>query len=333
LQRDDIIGRSQTIRSSLEQVARSSQSNASVLITGESGTGKELFARAVHNNSSRASQPFVVVDCASLTETLAESVLFGHTRGAFTGAEKARDGLIRMANQGTLFLDEVGELPLTIQSSFLRVLQEHRFRPLGGGQEISSDFRVVAATNRRLAEMVQQGRFRSDLLFRLKSLTIHLPPLRERHGDIAELTLHFIDKICRQHNTGVKGMSPEFIMALGEYAWPGNVRELVNTLESAVVSAMDFPTLYPIHLPAEIRSKVAQVLFDFPREAQADHSLSGVSFPPLRELITSVEKKYLSDLISHTGGNIREVCRISGISRANIYARLRKYGIMRQFSL
>jgi DNA-binding NtrC family response regulator len=184
IKRDNIIGNSPQLLRSLKKLARAAQSQASVLIEGETGTGKELFAMAIHQSSSRSGKNFVVVDCAALPETLVESVLFGHAKGAFTGADQAKEGLVKQADQGTLFLDEIGELPLSLQKAFLRVLQEQRFRPIGGGSEVNSDFRLIAATNRDLDRMVQEKQFRQDLLFRIRSLVITLPPLRERPEDI-----------------------------------------------------------------------------------------------------------------------------------------------------
>jgi two-component system, NtrC family, response regulator len=333
LQRDAIIGSSQPIKDCLLQVAKAAPTHTNVLITGETGTGKELFARAIHENSPRAHHPFVVVDCSVLPETLAESVLFGHVKGAFTGADRKTEGLIREAHQGTLFLDEVGELPSIIQSAFLRVLQERRFRPVGSKHEVMSDFRLIAATNRDLNEMVRDGRFRSDLLYRLKSMVIHLPPLRQHTQDTLELTFHFIAKFTERNKFGMKGISPEFYEALHSYPWPGNVRELANALETAMVSAKDEPTLHPIHLPVEIRTELARSSVTTPSpkpDPPTPVVTESESFPSMRELLDRVTVKYLEDLIVHTNGNINEVCRISGISRANIYSRLKKFQITRR---
>jgi len=334
LQRDEIVGRGAGIKKCLEQVARAAPSMSSVLITGETGTGKELFARAIHRNSSRASKPFVVVDCASLTEPLVESALFGHVKGSFTGADRDRDGLVKEADKGTLFLDEVGELPVSIQGTFLRVLQDRRFRPVGENREMTSDFRLIAATNRDLDAMAREGRFRSDLLFRLKSIVIHLPALRDRNTDIVELGLFCVSGLCRRYGKAIKGMSPEFVEALLSYSWPGNVRELNHALESALSVAGEEPILYPIHLPLDIRSQLAREAIappSTPRGPDQDVPTGGSSFPTLRDLLTSVEKNYLKELISHTDGDIKKACSISGMSRANLYARLKKHGITRHF--
>jgi two-component system NtrC family response regulator len=256
LKREGIVGSSPIMGKCLELIAQAAASDVNVLITGETGTGKEVFAQAIHNNSSRSIMPFVTVDCASLPPTLIESLLFGHEKGAFTGADRIQEGLIKQADSGTLFLDEVGDLPLSAQKAFLRVLQEHRFRPLGAKQEVNSAFRLIAATNRNLDKMIQEGKVREDLLFRLRTLAIELPPLRERSGDIKELIAYYVNKICSRQSTEVKGFSPEFIETLCVYDWPGNIRELVNALESALVAAHNETMLYPKHLPTHIRVRL-----------------------------------------------------------------------------
>ena len=222
MKRDGIVGNSPAMEYCLQLVARAARGDFSVLVNGETGTGKELIARAIHQNSLRADKNFVVVDCAVLPETLVEGILFGHKKGAFTGALRERDGLIKQADGGTLFLDEVGELSPRNQKSFLRVLQEYRFRPLGGSREISSDLRIIAATNRDLEHLVKKG------LFRLQSFLISLPPLRERREDIGDLVMSHTVKFRRCGAIEIKGFSPEFLDALNAYDWPGNVRELFN---------------------------------------------------------------------------------------------------------
>ncbi len=333
LKREGIVGDSNALKKCLDLIVKARETDVNVLITGETGTGKELFARAIHANSHRCKKGFVVVDCASLPDNLVESTLFGHTKGAFTGAEKNEGGLIAAADGGTLFLDEIGELPLNVQASFLRVLQEHCFRPVGGKQEISSDFRLIAATNRDLEQMSTIGKFRSDLLFRIKSFIIHLPPLRERSEDIIELAYYHIRKFCDQYQIGGKGVSKEFMEALLTYKWPGNIRELANTIERVVSVASDDQTLYPIHLPTDIRSKL-MIDSILPRNLTPQKSENPIktplNFPKLKELIESTERNYFKDLITFSEGNINEVCTISGLSRANVYARLKKYNITRR---
>ncbi|MFZ5812481.1 MAG: sigma-54-dependent transcriptional regulator [Thermodesulfobacteriota bacterium] len=253
LRREGIVGVSRAIEACLELVAQAADSDAGVLVTGETGTGKELFARAIHANSSRMNSNFVVVDCAALPETLVESVLFGHVKGAFTGADRDRDGLFRLADGGTLFLDEIGELSPAIQKVFLRVLQDGRFRAVGAKHESQSDFRLVAATNRDLGIMAERGGFRDDLLYRLKTMVISLPPLRERPEDIKPLAIHHMNRLCERYRIPTKGFSEEFFGALAAYPWPGNVRELFNTLERMLLQHRDQPVLYPMHLPDDIR--------------------------------------------------------------------------------
>lgn len=335
LKRNQIIGNSPKLNACLDLVAQAAGSDVNVFISGETGTGKELFARAVHENSQRARGNFVVVDCTALPETLVESLLFGHEKGSFTGADKSREGLVRQAHCGTLFLDEVGELPLVLQKAFLRVLQEHRFRPLGGNREIESDFRLVAATNRNLDQMVERGQFREDLLFRLRSYVIELPPLRERPDDLQELTRYYADRFCERYGLAPKGFSPEFIKNLLNYSWPGNVREFVHTMERVLAAARFESTLFTKHLPTNIRVEVTR--------AAVEHDPSSLSIPlssdtiqPLPKLndyretvYNEAEKNYLLDLLAVADHNIREACRISGLSQSRLYALMKKHDITR----
>lgn len=330
LKRDNIVGTSLPLKKCLDLLAEAANSEVNILVTGETGTGKELFARAVHENSRRANQRFVVVDCAALPENLVESMLFGHEKGAFTGAEKPSSGLVRQADRGTLFLDEVGELPLSIQKSFLRVLQERRIRPLGGHQEIESDFRLVAATNRDLDEMAESGRFRKDLLFRLKSLVIELPPLRVRPEDIREIAIYHVSRLSARYSIGVKAFSPEFIDALCRYDWPGNVRELFNTLERSLVAAMEAPVLFPKHLPTNIRIKLARASVTKKSPAKTSRGetiFKSANFPSLRDYQTDLKRQYFHELMIHTVGDLQEACRIAGVSRSSLYDHLKKYDI------
>jgi len=332
LKRDGIIGNSSKITSCLEQVAQAASSDANVLITGETGTGKELFGKVIHANSRRATRNFVVVDCTALPETLVESVLFGHVRGAFTGAETSEAGLIKQADGGTLFLDEIGELPLLIQKRFLRVIQEHRFRPVGGRHEIGSDFRLVAATNRNLEDMVREGRFREDLLFRLRTIVIDSPPLREIPEDIKKITAFYMNDLCQRFGMVAKRGSPEFWETVGAYPWPGNVRELIQGLEKALISAKDEPMLFPKHLPTYIRIHVARSLYPVRSASPGKLSMSSSvpKVPPkLKEIrqaaVSEAEQRYLKDLISFAGGDNAKALRISGLSRSRFYTLLRKY--------
>ncbi len=333
-----IVGSSPAMRACIDDLARAANSDANVLIIGETGTGKEVFAKAIQANSALADEKFIVVDCAALPETLIESSLFGHEKGAFTGADRTRDGLIMKADGGTLFLDEIGELSLNLQKAFLRVLQERKFRPVGGGKEVQSNFRLIAATNRGLEEMAEAGEFRKDLLYRLQSIIVELPPIRQRPEDIKELTVYHTNRICERYGTKTKGFAADFFQALSAYEWPGNIRELINTLESAISEAQDEPVLYIKHLPTHIRVKMARasVVEDIP-ETDAEKNTSGDSsseaFLPYREfrdnILAGPEKKYFKDLLTHTRGNISEACRISGLGRTWLYATLKKHGISR----
>ncbi|MBN1842039.1 MAG: sigma-54-dependent Fis family transcriptional regulator [Deltaproteobacteria bacterium] len=326
--RGNIIGESPQLTDCLKLAAQAAQSDANVLITGETGTGKELFARAVHSNSQRSKKNFVVVDCAALPKTLVESVLFGHEKGAFTGADTPHIGLLKQADGGTLFLDEVGELPLFLQKAFLRVLQERRLRPIGGKGEIESDFRLVVATNRDLDKMVQNRQFRNELLFRIRSFTIHLPPLRERREDIKQLATFHTVKLCKRYGMKPKSFSPEFLDILLVYDWPGNVRELANTIDKAIAIAQDAPILFCKHLPTRLRVRVARVSVTNGPAAGDDPARTAEPFrvfPKFRNFQQATEQEYLQDLISLTRGNIKAACRICGMSRSHLYALLNKH--------
>jgi len=333
LKRGNIVGNSQKMNVVFERIAQAAVSNANVLITGETGTGKELYARAIHENSPIASKRFVVVDCAVLPESLVESTLFGHEKGAFTGADRAREGLIKQADGGTLFLDEVGELPLSSQKAFLRVIQEHKFRSVGGRSEIEVEFRLIAATNRNLEEMANNGQFRKDLLYRLRSFTIESPPLRDRSEDIKELAVHYSNRLCEAYEAETKGFSPEFIEALNLYDWPGNVRELINTLEETLSTAKREPVLYPYHLPINIRAKIKRDFVNTssdkkdsvnPVDPLGDKSDDIMKMKDFRELM---ESRYLKKLISVSGGSKKDACSISGLSRTRLFELLKKYNI------
>lgn len=338
LRREGIVGESPALQSCLDLLAQAAGSEANLLISGETGTGKELFARAVHANSRRAAASFVVVDCSALPTTLAESLLFGHERGSFTGAEQSREGLVRQAHGGTLFLDEVGELPLAVQKTFLRVLQDRRFRPIGGRSELTSDFRLVSATNRDLGEMVQAGRFRSDLLFRLRGLALHLPPLRERGDDLRALVNFHLERLCARYGLASKGLSPEFMEALAAHAWPGNVRELVQALEHALARAGTAPTLFARHLPDSLRVQVARAALgrapaQTPPEPGGLPSASppdpGEELPSLREHRRLQDRVYLVRLMGRHPGDVAGACRASGLSRSRLYELLREHGLPR----
>ncbi|MBI5558590.1 MAG: sigma-54-dependent Fis family transcriptional regulator [Deltaproteobacteria bacterium] len=334
LNRQQIIGDSPAIRHCLDHVAKASISDANVLITGETGTGKELFARTIHENSRRRNGNFVIVDCASMPENLVASMLFGHEKGAFTGADKASSGLIKHADGGTLFLDEIGELPFSMQKAFLRITQERSFRPVGSKREEESDFRLLAATNRNLDDMARNGQFRSDLLFRLRTLTIHLPSLRERKKDIQSLAMFYMNRLCEQHCTDIKGFSPDFFRSILEYEWPGNVRELFNTIETTFLAAYNDPILFTMHLPVPLRVKLAQasITSHALEKSHLETSLDPAGpHPKLREfrqqVVNSGEKFYLENLMGRTRGNMKEACEISGLARARLYELFTKHNI------
>ncbi|WP_034609411.1 sigma-54-dependent transcriptional regulator [Desulfovibrio aminophilus] len=326
IQLSSLVGTSSRMRQCFDLAAQAAASQAAVLITGETGTGKELFARAIHDNSSRAGGSFVVVDCATLTESLVEGTLLGHRKGAFTGADCDRDGLVRLADGGTLFLDEVGELPLSIQKSFLRVLQEKRFRPVGASREVTSDFRLIAATNRNLEEMVERGAFRQDLLFRIKTVHMTLPPLRERIEDVGLLAARRLEALAADNGRPPKVMDSEFSQIIAAYSWPGNVRELYNVMERAVIAAGDEPTLFALHLPQEVRIAVTRAQLSRGASGEVVFSTEG-GLPTLRAFKEAREREYLELLRRECGGEIVRMLDVSGLSRSHLYALLKKYGV------
>ncbi len=339
LRRKGIIGESGALTRALDLVAQASESDSGVLITGETGTGKELFAQTIHHNSPRADGPFIAVDCAALPEHLVESILFGHAKGAFTGAEKDQTGLILQADGGTLFLDEVCEMPVNVQKAFLRVLQERTVRPLGGKKERPSNFRLISATNQNPEKMVRDRSFREDLLYRIQSVRIHLPPLRERTGDIRPLAGYLLENICERSGVPGKTGSHDFFEVLEDYPWPGNVREMINTLEHAVGAAGSSPQLYAQHLPPMLRAKVARARVVGPREEPDADEPESVpqapeNIPPLNEYRDTVyaraEKNYLQQLLQSTGSNMKEALRISSLSQSRLYALLKKHGLQKR---
>jgi two-component system NtrC family response regulator len=350
IKRDSLIGESPALHSVLENLSVAATGDASVLITGETGTGKEVVARTVHENSNRAEGPFVVLDCASIPENLVEGELFGHIKGSFTGATTSQKGVIEQADQGTLFLDEVGELPLPTQSAFLRVLQEKRYRPIGSTSEKTSNFRLVAATNRNLEKMCEEGTFRTDLYYRLKSCSMELPPLRNRLEDIPALAEFHTKRLCSKYDSSTKMLSDEFVTMLMHYDWPGNVRELVQTLERTIMRAKGEPTLYPEHLPVDIRARAAGKMLR-PQEEQPIaetkddtnifepvpasilSSLFNDEFPSFKTFrttcIAQIEQVYLENLIREAQGSIKEACKLSGLSRTRLYVLMKEHNISR----
>lgn len=333
LRRDGIVGHSTSLNHVLERVAQAAATDANVLIWGETGTGKELLARAIHQNGDRSQGPFIIVDCAALPATLVESLLFGHARGAFTGADKDRDGLIRQAHGGTLFLDEVGELPLSVQKAFLRVIQERRFRPVSGQHEVASDFRLIVATHRDLDAMAAKGRFRDDLLFRLRSFSIDVPPLRHRRQDIKSLALYHISQWCESRGMEIKGLSNDFLDALQKCDWPGNIRELFHTLEESLAIAGTEPTVHPHHLPTRIRAILTRMAVTKTAQQSKPIKLTDITtgnqgkFMAYTDYRDLMERRYLEQLTRITNGSRKEACRISGLSRTRLFELLKKHDL------
>jgi two-component system response regulator HydG len=308
---DELVGESPAMRSAYDLIERVASSDATVLVTGESGTGKEVVARAIHARSHRRSGPFVAVNCAAFPETLLESELFGHARGAFTDARSDAPGLFRRAGRGTIFLDEIGDMPLALQPKLLRVLQERTVRPVGGRDETPVDVRVVAATNRDLESAIEEGRFREDLYYRINVVSIPLPPLRARPGDILRLAQHFLIHFAARAAKSVDAIAPAAAAKLLAYSWPGNVRELQNCMERAVALAR-FDVVGTEDLPEKVRDyRGSHVLMasDDPTE-----------LPPLEE----VERRYIARVMEAVAGNKTAAARILGIERKRLYRMLER---------
>ncbi|MFB3144254.1 MAG: sigma-54-dependent transcriptional regulator [Candidatus Methylomirabilales bacterium] len=315
---ENIVGRSRLMVQVYDLIKKVAASEANILIVGESGTGKELIARCIHANSSRAARAFIPIDCASLPEHLLESELFGHEKGAFTGAIATRRGLFEEANGGTSFLDEVGDIPLPLQAKLLRVLQERQVRRVGGNRFTDVDVRVICATHQNLADMVQQGNFREDLYYRLNVISLPLPPLRDRPGDTPLLAYHFLRKYAAQSGKKVKAIAPETLELLEAYPWPGNVRELQNVIERAVVLA-EGEMVTPAELPANLRlpQKV-------PAAMVADHL--GLK-KAKRQWVEAFEREYLITLLKKHQGNISQAAKTAGVDRKTIHRLLKRYRI------
>jgi nitrogen regulation protein NR(I) len=325
---EDIVGRSPLMLDVYKLVARVAKSAATVLVVGESGTGKELVARAIHNHSPRASAPFVPVNCTALTESLLESELFGHAKGAFTGAAQAKRGLFEEADGGTLFLDEIGDMGGKMQAQLLRALQDGEIRRVGGNEAIRTDVRVVCATNRDLEAEVRSGRFREDLFFRINVVTLHLPPLRERAGDVGMLVSHFLRKLARREGQrGTVAIAPEALGLLEKYGWPGNVRELENVIERAMTLAKG-GIILPSDLPTEVLTR--------PRADSGPHSVRSAAAQQAlpadagalallahdRPTLAELERRYIELVLHETGGNKKRTAEILGIDRRTLYRTL-----------
>ncbi|HXG53600.1 MAG TPA: sigma-54 dependent transcriptional regulator [candidate division Zixibacteria bacterium] len=319
---DNIIARSSKMRAVLDVVTRIAKLDSTVHIHGESGTGKELIAKAIHLASGRKDKPFVALNCAALPETLLESELFGHEKGAFTGALKSTKGLFTQADGGTLFLDEIGDMPLSTQSKLLRVLQERQFYPVGSEVAVEVDVRVIVATNKDLEEQVRKGLFRDDLFYRIHVIPIHLPPLRERKEDIVPLVESFLKKFSQQMKKDVKGIAPEALRKLMLHDWPGNVRELENTIEYAV--AMTQKDLITEDYVLQARNAPVEAAEKPDREA-ARGGADGLR--PLKDARDAFERDYLVQVLSMTEGNVSQAARLAGKYRADFYDLLKKHDL------
>ena len=313
--RRNIIGQSPATVKLLETVAQVAPSEATVLISGESGTGKELIAGAIHYNSSRKEGPFVKINCAAITETLLESELFGHEKGSFTGADRRKEGRFYQAHRGSLFLDEVSEMSLTMQVKLLRVLQEREFTRVGGEQTIQVDVRVIAATNKDLLDLIRKGEFREDLYYRLNVVGLNIPPLRDRREDVPLLAQHFLQDFAARNHKEIKGFTPQAMDHLIRYDWPGNVRELMNAVERAVV----------LTLSDYLSEK------DFPVIAGSDQTRTQetANIPPIQSNgatpLEEVEKATILRTMEATGGNKSEAARRLGITRKTLHKKLKAY--------
>jgi two-component system response regulator GlrR len=304
---DNIIGRSHKMEKVLEQVAKAADSDSTICIEGESGTGKELIAKTLHLASSRADRQFVAINCAAIPETLFESELFGYKKGAFTGAIQNKEGLMSQAQGGTFFLDEISEMPLSMQAKLLRVMQEKEFVPVGGRKTIKMDIRFIASTNKNLREEVTKGSFREDLFYRIYVIAIHLPPLRERKGDIPVLSHYFLDKLSNDMNKKMTGFPSKALQKLMRHTWPGNVRELQNTIERAITMGNKDIISDELILPA----------------LNAEEN----NLKPLKDAKENFEKDYLLQLIELTDGNMAQAARLAGKYRADLYGLLKKYDL------
>ncbi|MDY6823932.1 MAG: sigma-54 dependent transcriptional regulator [Thermodesulfobacteriota bacterium] len=314
--RENIIGKSPAMIHLLETVEQAAPSDANILISGESGTGKELVAGAIHYNSPRKDQPFIKLNCAAITETLLESELFGHEKGAFTGADRHKKGRFVQAHNGSILLDEIGEMPAPMQAKLLRVIQEQEVTPVGSERTIKVNVRVIAATNKNLKRLVDTEAFREDLFFRLNVVNLAVPALRERKEDIPELAHYFLHHFTAKNNKALEGFTPDAMDAMLKYAWPGNVRELMNTIERAVVLARgtylsleDFPLLTPADLEVATDSTA-----DTPETPKTDMPLY------------AVEKNAIMKTLAAAGGNRSEAARRLGITRKTLLKKLKQYG-------
>jgi two-component system response regulator HydG len=316
----NIIGTSPPMKALIDMVAMVAPSDATVMITGESGTGKELIARSIHYNSRRCAAPCVIVNCAALADTLLESELFGHEKGAFTGADKRREGRFRQADGGTLFLDEIGETSFAMQAKLLRVIQEREFQRVGGDETLSVDVRILTATNRDLRAEVKNGKFREDLFYRLNVVTVEVPPLSARHEDIPLLAQYFMERYAARNRKTVKGFTPQAMDLLIKHDWPGNVRELENAVErSVILLAGDYITAR--ELPLSITQTDEGDRHDAAKPLKDELGLTG------SQSLETIEKEAILATLSDTGGNKSETARRLGINRKTLHLKLKRYGL------
>ncbi len=316
--RQQIIGRSPAMKQLLEVVSQVAPSEASVLISGESGTGKELIAAAIHYNSPRKQGPFVKINCAALTETLLESELFGHEKGAFTGADRRKEGRFLQADGGSLLLDEISEMSLSMQAKLLRVIQERELTRVGGQQVLKVDVRLIAATNKDLKEMIKEGLFREDLYYRLNVVNLHLPPLRDRQEDIPLLAQHFLKIFAAKNSKSIEGLTPQAMDCLLRYSWPGNIRELMNAVERAVVLSR-----------GGYLDRQDFAVDSCRREGQLSAADNQISHDTLANLpLAEVERRTIMETLEAVGGNKSEAARRLGITRKTLHKKLKKYGVM-----
>jgi len=323
----NIVGSSSAMIQVFELVETVAATGSTILITGESGTGKELIARAIHVRSPRRERPFVAVNCGALTETLLDSELFGHVRGAFTGADNNKKGLIEVADKGTIFLDEIGEMSPMLQVKVLRVLQERKYRRVGGTEEIDADIRIIAATNRDLAKMVADGSFREDLFYRINVIPVRLPPLRERGDDVVGLAGHFVAKYAPQMKKNITGISEAAMAALTAYAWPGNVRELENAIERAVALERS-STIELESLPEAVRGTPATPSLPAAAagSAPAPSSLPETGFD-LEQHVQHLEREYIAEALRRSGGVKVKAAELLGMSFRSFRYYMKKYNL------
>ncbi|WP_020586787.1 sigma-54-dependent transcriptional regulator [Desulfobacter curvatus] len=313
----NIIGKHESMQKLIQTISQVARTDATVLINGESGTGKELIAGAIHYNSHRKEGPFIKINCAAITETLLESELFGHEKGAFTGATRRKEGKFQLANNGSIFLDEISETSMSMQVKLLRALQEREITPVGGEKPIKVDTRIIAATNKNLVNLIASEDFREDLYYRLNVINLRVPPLRERTGDIQLLAQHFLKVYCEKNNRSIKGFTPDGINKLMHYSWPGNVRELMNTIErSVILSAQDYLG------GDEIQIEDKQV--DALGTTDKGEGMIELGNKPLHE----IEKIAILNMLDRTENNKSETARRLGIARRTLHLKLKEYGVM-----